>query len=396
MRLTAVNATVSGDTVRLTGVVSHAGGETKETWFEYPAAFAEFVRADADVFLPLLLIAAMKTGEELATDLPVSRELALGLAEWQDIYVTWFPSRVTRVKLAFTNVVRREPPSANRALSFFSAGVDSLYTALGGGAGRSALMPPITHLVFMDGAEQPLSVMKESRANLMKEAADALGLELIAGRTNVRDVYPYDYGLLMNGPVLASIGLSLSNGFSWAAIPASGSYRYEDTAPWGSHPFTDGIFSTEYLRIRHDSADMTRMDKVARIAESSVALKYLCSCTKNLARLHNCGRCPKCVRTMIMLHAAGKLESASTFTSPLDYSLVRRVDLYNPVESAHLAHVLDFARTRDVDPRLVRAIEKHLRRHEKFRAIVALIKGTPLEWLARLFVGGFVHRRRFR
>ena len=59
------------------------------------------------------------------------------------------------------------------------------------------------------------------------------------------------------------------------------------------------------------------------------ALGWLRVCYRNPDQAYNCGRCEKCVRTMLSLHALGALEQAPTFANDIDPRTVRRLRFLN-------------------------------------------------------------------
>jgi hypothetical protein len=85
----------------------------------------------------------------------------------------------------------------------------------------------------------------------------------------------------------------------------------------GTSPLLDPMFSTEDLVVHHD-VPASRPDKVAWLArERPELLPYLKVCFHE-DRRDNCGRCPKCVLTMLSLEAAGALPLATGFPPELD------------------------------------------------------------------------------
>ena len=64
------------------------------------------------------------------------------------------------------------------------------------------------------------------------------------------------------------------------------------------------------------------MDKLRGIAEHPLVQRHLRVCWKNYGRRDNCCRCEKCLRTMLMLDALGKLGPFEAF--PLRHQLFRR------------------------------------------------------------------------
>jgi len=61
-------------------------------------------------------------------------------------------------------------------------------------------------------------------------------------------------------------------------------------------------------QIYHDGCDVTRSQKVDRVAQTDAALSVLRVCFKEYTTFgaaYNCGTCEKCVRTMVDLRIAG-------------------------------------------------------------------------------------------
>jgi len=188
MRLVESRIDCGRESVRLTGRIE-TRGECVELWFEYPAEWTAFVRQDADVFVPAMLPVAMLRGEPIEIEWPVSRELYRNLDELQDVFATWYPREMRRVELRFPCVVSKpheEPPAT---VAYFSAGVDSFYTALKRRYGISTALPEISHLLYMRGVEMPLSGDSRSTVDVMRRIADEIGYPLLTGGTNLRDAF---------------------------------------------------------------------------------------------------------------------------------------------------------------------------------------------------------------
>jgi hypothetical protein len=85
-------------------------------------------------------------------------------------------------------------------------------------------------------------------------------------------------------------------------VPSS--WTYAHLVPWGSHALLDSLWSTEACELVHDGAESPRTGKVAAIVASDVALRVLRVCLAD-TDAYNCGRCEKCLRTMVTLHLLG-------------------------------------------------------------------------------------------
>ena len=260
-------------------------------WFRVPSDHPTPLRADP--FLVVGLLGAMAAGEPLEADpdLPVSPRLLAGIDAAQDILHAWNP--VMR-KVAVTGG-RPEPdgPRATGEAVFFSGGVDGTFSLLKH-AGT------VTHLIFIHGLE--ITVGNEERfaraLDRNRETAAAFGKVLLPVRTNAREIASAHRisNRLFHGPMLGAVAEVL--GFPVTYIGAT--YTYAQLFPWGSHPLLDPLWSTEGTAVVHDGAEASRSEKLARIVGSPVALKHLRVCLSEAAE-YNCGRCSKCLRTMVTL-----------------------------------------------------------------------------------------------
>src|SRR5262249_14111684 len=162
---------------------------------------------------------------------------------------------------------------------------------------------------FIHGFDIPLenTLLRTRVSTAVREVASAFGKPLIEVETNLKELLiehaPWEYA---HGALLAGAALLLSPQFGRIYIAASDSYETAMVA-WGSHPLLDPLWSTECTTIVHDGTEATRMNKVAAVAGSDVALRWLRVCWENPNGEYNCGRCAKCLRTMASLRILGAL-----------------------------------------------------------------------------------------
>lgn len=197
--------------------------------------------------------------------------------------------------------------------------------------------------------------------------AEDRGKTLIPVSTN-HYAFGYRYNLSRNltqGSALASIALLL--GFPVAYVPAA--YSYAQLTPLGSHPLTDPLWSNEAVRIVHEGAEARRVDKVARIAGSGPVLANLRVCFEDMNR--NCGRCAKCLRTMIPLELMGV--RGAPFPPLPPSREIRRMRVANDIEAIFLEENLD-AGTGAPKGALFRALRSCIRRFERQKLVRDLDK----------------------
>jgi hypothetical protein len=365
----------SGGTVR----VQVEFGEARfELWYSIRGAVPE---PRGEAFIAAFLPYAMAYNMPIECELPASPRMLEQLPTIQDIFLTWTP--------AFFRVPVRAPlrtgtgPESGAVASFLSGGVDSLYTAL---VHRPELRAVIFVSSFIDRPRYA-GVPAEVAARLRAVALD-LGCALIEVETNLRDpailaltepaqLSPILWNFeLCHGAALASIGHLLGPHFGKFYIAAATTYA--DLYPFGTHPVLDPLWSSESVRYVHDGCSATRIRKLDRIAHWDAGLRALNVCLGRDATGYNCGRCEKCLRTMIGLEIVGAPARSAPFAERLD---LLRVALLPNDERSHpyLLENLQAAETRGADPALCRALRTALHPHGMRRRTLGALQ---LAWQA--------------
>jgi len=336
-------------------------------WFRAPRSI-RLSRA-GDPFLAAALLPAMAKGEKLDIDpsLPVSPRLLRNCAVFQDIHHSWNPLlKIVPVEAA----TKAAGPLNEGALSFFSGGVDSMFTFL-------KRREELSHVVYIQGFDFPFDdVSFQTTFDRNAAFLRGFGKTVIPVGTN-SNAFGYHHNLsilLTQGSALASIALLL--GFPRAYV--SSAYSYSQLVPLGSHPLTDPLWSTEGVEIIHEGAETRRVDKVIKIAESPSALANLLVCAHD--RTVNCGHCEKCLRTMIPLRLLGV--STPAFPSFPSLSEIRKIRIANDIELIFFEENYELA-TRTGDKALRKALKVPLRRFERAR----FFKDVD-----RIMLGGLVKR----
>ena len=276
-----------------------------------------------DPFVPALLALAMTMREDLTIEAPVSPKLVANLDQIERLHLEWW------TKLRPVKVLAPQVPADHRAADvgmFFSGGVDSFYTLLRNMQGRSVPDDPITHLVFVAGFEvdSPSAEYVAAAGGRVRDVAEATGTQAIIVTTNLRTELRL-WWMRMQGASLATVGHALSPMLGTCFI--AGSYMYKNLTPWGTHPVLDPLWSSESMRIHHEGWDADRSEKIRyEIARSDLALSTLRVCPKPEQQPMNCGRCAKCIRTMVCLYTEGVLDRCDTFVASLDPRTVHKMD----------------------------------------------------------------------
>jgi hypothetical protein len=273
----------------------------------------------SEPFLAAALLPVMKIGQPLHISGTVSPKLLAATHTIQDIYRKWFPE-FRKISIQADSGLSDEANLAGDVGTFFSGGVDSFYTLL-------KHQGEITKLILIHGFDMRLenTPLRTRVSKELRQVAEAFGKDLVEVETNLTGFsnqytsFPDHYA----GSALATVGLMLSPQFKKIYIPAT--YSYEHLFPESTHPLLDPLWSMESLIYEHDGCEAGRVEKIARIAESDIALRSLRVCFDDS---YNCGTCAKCLYTMVSLQAVGALERCSCFHHKLDVDAVSRMKIW--------------------------------------------------------------------
>ncbi len=357
---------IDGDIER-SARVRWRGGEHRLT-IQVPAQFA-LPPEDASPFLAASLVSAMRRHEELHVDGAVSARLLRRLRNIQSTHMLWDPTLAPcDVRVAATI---DEPAKGSGTGALFTRGVDSTFTAIGGGDPEFS---PIEHLIFSPTFQEAWDAeLRAEQLTRTREAAALLGRPLISVETNIRAMtdLAVDWDDAIVGG-LALIALSLGGGLSRVIVAAT--FAHFTHGPHGSHPLLDPLYSTESVQIEHDATDQTRFAKVAHIvAECPEMLPHLKVCWAQ-SRPDNCGRCSKCLLTMAYLEARGALRATPAFAAELDLDLLSKTPQYPAwrMDAVECCRSLDPATQGPLRAALIDMIRRSARPTPRQRATAAI------------------------
>jgi hypothetical protein len=324
-------------------------------------------QAIGDALLASVLPPAMRLGTSihLPEEMSVSSLLAAELDGIQRVLIGWNHD----LKKVGLEAQLYEPVNANGPVGlFFAGGVDSSYSLL-------SHFEEIDALVIVFGFDHSMSD-QEKRESIERNGllAKRLGKELIVVETN-------------HSRFLADLGVSRT--FVYAATLAAiaellglrrcyvaSSHSCSHLRPNGSHFALDPRFSNGATEIIHDDISVSRLEKTRAVAAHPELLENLRVCWEYPN--HNCGECPKCLRTMTALWLCG---AAGPFP-PLGVHRVCEMAAQSEIE--YVMSMLLAARAQG-EVEVERELRKGLRRQDW---------GETLRYLDHALTGGRLLRLR--
>ena len=295
------------------------------------------------------VLLAVTKRENYKQSIPVSETLKRGVKAAVSNWLKWYKF-LRPIEIEATSCEKESTDDHDERrphASFFSGGIDSLFTCLKHPTQLQGLIS-IAHV-----SETPEAIHEEF-AHLEQLGAYARSTErqhyCIA--TNVMTLAPEvldSWSWFGHGAALAAVAHMLSGEIQHAVI--SSSDHWDTLAPWGSHPDTDPLFSSPLVQMSHFGNDYDRVQKTLSVAKDADALRVLSVCHDGRAKddCINCSKGSKCVRTMISLDLAGvdRHQSTTFDWSAYDAGLMETHKLQSEEEIIFLNDIIDLCHAQD-------------------------------------------------
>lgn len=307
-----VNQTETNGMSIISATVEPPNGKISKLWYSFPAEYgcqAQENRMDAFVIATQLM--AMNLGADLYVHGRVAPSLLRNLEEYRAIWACWRPSfyRPIDIKVDVEEeLLRTEKPLGN--IMAFSGGLDACFTAyrhathLCGRQNRNIKAGVLVNFNVSPDNDQNFQDWAEKSRKILK----SIGMEFIPVSTNLNSVVKtleMRKNKLLDDflPKVISSLMLFQKSYD-AALIASGA-TYDNLSPWSTHPITDPLLSHNAFEIIHDGAAFTRTDKTRVLKDWPEALDNLYVCWKKDINGVNCGKCPKCIRTILNFRVVG-------------------------------------------------------------------------------------------
>lgn len=272
--------------------------------FQFPDQQAPTLQT-YDFAMWAILPIALRLGLTVRFHQPMSKKGLDSANNIAKVWQRWLPNFFSDVKLEASTTDPHKDLSA-KALTFFSGGIDSTYSA---------------HKIYNEHGRDSDSLTihgmdykfdDDSRFESLKEQTQTFR-ESIFGqshfvKTNLYNVYSL-IGCNPKGSHVTHIFAMFSCGSlfeTYATYRIAADYRLDqqlEVHPWGSNTATNRLMRSGNGQLVTLDDDITRAEKANYLANSGLDLSSLSICVDHNIRPHNCGVCSKCIRTKAMFYA---------------------------------------------------------------------------------------------
>lgn len=293
-------------------------------FFEVPEDLGGSLQASPDAFaLAAMPVALWNRERRLSVEGTLCPRLAVGMSSvieiWGGLHARLRPLEIEATR-GFEN---RTPRSEPRTSAFLSSGVDSLAMLR---RNRAELAPndpgSIRDAIVLFGGNgfeyangRAVPIYERRFAELLERLAplaEREALTLLPIRYNARFVLRNYLAWIRvgYGAMIASVAHLFPSRHSAVLLASS------PIPGLASQPEFDPLFSSGAVSIRTGDAGESRLEKIRRIVdwEDARALVQPCWQRERMTSTRfNCGRCEKCIRTMLVLVFLGRLADFSAF-----------------------------------------------------------------------------------
>lgn len=302
-------------------------------WYSVPSEYEDWLTTDVyDAFLVAALYPAMYYNEPIEIEGNVSHRLYFNCTRYVKSIIRYFRDGMTDVDIrvaGFANAQKKY----HHVGTGFSAGIDSFATFYDHFEKETDSGYKIDSLFFFNvgshGGGGDVARRKfHERFNYLKSFPAEVGLPYIPLDSNLFDFYQkyweFDAGQFCRCSAILVLQRAIDKYY------LSSDYSYKETMFFHfnrattsfselAETFTNPLLSTEGCEIISDGGQYMRTDKTLLLKDYEPAHRYLNVCVSPQESAGNCGRCHKCIRTLVALDTLGILDRFSKVFDITDY-----------------------------------------------------------------------------
>jgi hypothetical protein len=296
-------------------------------YFEVEDEVAEMVTARPESFaIACLPLASWFNEKRLLVEGTLCTRLGKGLTVVNEIFHGWY-RQCGLLEISASEGFIPTRPTIRRTVSLLSGGVDGLTTLC-----QNRLDYPLDHpdsiqaCIILFGINNfdldengPVAARLTAFFGLvsrLRELAVTEHFQLIPVYTNVRSLAPhYRYWIKVGfGAGHSAVAQLFQKQFDQVLFASDGDGA--NPFPGAEHPLFNRHYSTSALRLLDDGLELLRKEKVTLLSQWGTGRRLMQPChyvqIPEAGKI-NCGRCEKCVRTMLVLLGIGVLDKVDAF-----------------------------------------------------------------------------------
>ncbi|PMM03812.1 hypothetical protein BCT61_17535 [Vibrio breoganii] len=292
--------------------------QKKDLWYSVDECYEELLTDFLDPFLVALIIPAMSEGENIHLKGRVSKKLLFNSSHpLQELLKVLIPS-LKSIEIKADEEIISSKYKGSGVATGFSGGIDS-FSVLADHYYSKNDHCKLTHLLFNNvgshgkGGER----LFNSRYKKLENITKIIGLPLVKINSNLDSFYKDSLYFKQTHTFRnASVGLLLQKGigdFMYASA-----YHFKDCSVEKSNdtsktdPITLPLISTDEINLISVGNEYTRAEKTKIVSSVVDSYAFLDVCVSNRKReFVNCGKCSKCLRTLVTLEIHGVIDHYS-------------------------------------------------------------------------------------
>lgn len=307
-------------------------GEQKTLFFLFDEGYEKFVTVDrGDALLVMLFKYAMEKQADLRFCLPISERLYYQIKTYliDAMHQENNNYRNINIEADLIDKVYKKEHKGKVIAAGMSRGVDSLCTYISHNQLKRCADYKINLFTFFnmgachydDGRKKVIdgkSVYKENMNETLKLAEEE-NIPVLVVDSNFVELFPMPHEIvdaLRNcGTVL--LFQKLIDVYYYSSTYNLNLFHLDPETPAAYYDiYTLQNISTDSTLFYSSNSSYTRFRKIQTISNSQLAQKYLTVCT---AKFHNCGKCAKCVYTLLSLDCLNALDDFKNVFNIEDY-----------------------------------------------------------------------------